>query len=473
MRFWVGSELLKMMHAASRACAGALLSSRDGNVALSFALVSIPLCIAVGASVDYARAYNTQSKMQNDLDAALITAINQVDSIDEAAIKADIVEWFNAQADTKDASYTLDAAAITVSKADRTVKAVARGTVKTTFMGLANIKTINVAAVSSVSGPATSYLNVYLVLDKSASMLLASTKSGQDALIAKTGCTFACHEVEGGPWTINGMSYNTHYKAAKAMGIQLRADVSVTAAKEVLTMIDEADPTHTRIKVGLYKVGSSTTQVLAPTYSTSTALSTLNNDSKGLNSATSETTTAFDSSIPALAKLVGTAGDGSSASKPLKLVLLLTDGVQSKRNWVVDNPTNNWSCVSTVNGSCIKFDTTYFPDSDLVQPMGPSLCTEMKTNDVTVGVLYTEYLSIPLDWGYNGTVGNTMKSSAFGETLRKGVSKTTTRRDYIPYALEDCASSSEMFLSASDPDEIEDGLSTLFEQYLGSVRLTQ
>jgi hypothetical protein len=88
-------------------------------------------------------------------------------------------------------------------------------------------------------------------------------------------------------------------------------------------------------------------------------------------------------------------------------------------------------------------------------------------------VLYTEYLSIPLDWGYNGTVGNTMKSSAFAETLRKGVSKNTARRDYIPYALEDCASSSEMFLSASDPDDIENGLSTLFSQYLGSVRLTQ
>jgi hypothetical protein len=30
-----------------------------------------------------------------------------------------------------------------------------------------------------------------------------------------------------------------------------------------------------------------------------------------------------------------------------------------------------------------------------------------------------------------------------------------------------------MFLSASDPVEIEEGLATLFAQYLGSVRLTQ
>ena len=131
-------------------------------------------------------------------------------------------------------------------------------------------------------------------------------------------------------------------------------------------------------------------------------------DAKGLNSATSEMTTAFDVSMPALTKLIGSAGDGSTANKPLKLVLLLTDGVQSKRDWVVDNPSNTWDCVSTVSGNCIKFNTTYFPDSDLVRPLGPSLCKEMKTNNVTVGVLYTEYLSIPLDWGYNGTVGDSM-----------------------------------------------------------------
>lgn len=473
MRFGVGGKLLKVIGRAYRAQVHPLLSQRAGNVAMSFALLAIPLCLAIGASVDYVRAYNTQARMQSDLDAALITAIKEVDSLNETAIKADIAEWFNAQADTKDASYTLSDSAITISKADRTVKAVVRGTIKTTFMGLANIKTIDVAAASSVSGPATSYLSVYLVLDKSASMLLASTTAGQNSLNTKTGCTFACHEVEGGPWTVSGVSYNTHYKVAKAMGVQLRADVSVTAAKEVLSMIDEADPTHSRIKVGLYKVGTTATQVLAPTYSTSTALSTLTNDAKGLNSATSEVATYFDTSFPALTNLVGDAGDGSSASNPLKLVLLLTDGVQSQRSWVTNNPTNQWVCTKKVSGSCVSYNSAHFPDQYKVQPLGPSLCKDMKNNDVTVGVLYTEYLSIPLDWGYNGTVGDTMKSSGFSESLRSGVSKTIARRDYIPYALEDCASSSNMFLSASDPDEIEEGLSTLFSQYLGSVRLTQ
>ena len=43
MRFWVGSRLLKMMHGVSRRHLGPMLSGSDGNVALSFALISIPL----------------------------------------------------------------------------------------------------------------------------------------------------------------------------------------------------------------------------------------------------------------------------------------------------------------------------------------------------------------------------------------------------------------------------------------------
>jgi Flp pilus assembly protein TadG len=440
---------------------------------MAFGLVAAPLLIAVGVSLDYARALNVRSKMQADLDAALIAGIRESDSLTEDKIKAKVVEWFDAQKDGSSARYTFSATTITVNKTDRTIEAKASGTVPTTILGIANIDSLDVAVKSSVSGPATSYLDVYIVLDKSASMLLAATKSGQDSLIGKTGCTFACHEIEGGPWSVKGVSYDTHYKVAKALGVTLRADVSVTAAKEVLTLIDLADPKHQHIRVGLVKVGATATQVLAPTFSTSTALSTLTNDSGGLTGATSETTSKFTVSLPALTKLVGSAGDGTSASTPMKLVLLLTDGVQSQRSWVIDNPSNQWKCVSTVNGNCIKFNTNYFPDQPKVKPFEPSLCKDMKKAGATLGVLYTEYLPIPLDWGYNGTVGETMKTSTFSDALRTGVSKTTARRDYIPYALEDCATSSEMFLSAADPQEIEDGLASLFSQYLGSVRLTQ
>jgi Flp pilus assembly protein TadG len=453
-----------------------LLSSRQGNFGLTFAMVSVPILLGLGVSIDYVRAYNVRVKMQADLDAALIAAVKRVDSLDESQIKTAVANWFAAQANDEQATYKLLVDTMVISKTNKTINAVATGTVPTTFLGIANIKSVNVSVTTSVAGPATSYLNVYLVLDKSASMLLAATTTGQASLVAKTGCAFACHEKEGGPWTYSSKSYNTHYKVAKAMGIQLRADVSVTAAKEVLTMIAESDPTQSRIKVGLYTIGSDATEALEPTYSTSDAEKALDKDSSGLNSATSEIASYFDTSIDSLTDMVGEAGDGKTAGAPLKLVLMLTDGVQSERNWVLyyEKPNRDmisWKAQPAMSASTQQAIWKY------VAPLNPSWCGAMKTNKVTVGVLYTEYLSLAGDWGYEATVGQTMATSkwttGWGGTLHDGVSSSTKRRDYIPYALQDCASSKDMFISAADPDAIEAGLSTLFQQYLGSVRLTQ
>ena len=163
----------------------------------------------------------------------------------------------------------------------------------------------------------------------------------------------------------------------------------------------------------------------------------------------------FDTMMTSLTKLVGTAGDGSSAAKPLKLVLLLTDGAQSSRPWVLTSSTTQ----------------TY------VAPMNPSWCSTLKKNGVTIGVLDTEYLAITYDWGYNATLGMSMSSanwySNWGGVIRSSVSGSTPRRDYLQYALTDCASSSQLFISANDKTGIASGLSTIFNSYLSSVRLTQ
>jgi hypothetical protein len=109
--------------------------------------------------------------------------------------------------------------------------------------------------------------------------------------------------------------------------------------------------------------------------------------------------------------------------------------------------------------------------------MNPAWCSPLKTNGVTIGVLDTEYLAIPYDWGYNATLGSSMNSANWyynwGGVMRAGVSGNIARRDYLQYALTDCASSSQLFISASDKADISTGLSTIFNNYLTSVKLTQ
>lgn len=437
----------------------ALFRNRSGNVAIVVALSMVPMILAVGASLDYIRAYNVRQRIQSDLDAALIAAVKQIDTANTDALKQKVTDWFSSQSES---SYTISDIAIDTS--NHKITATANGVVPTTLMKIANIDNVPVSVASSVKGPATSYLNVYIVIDKSPSMLLAATTAGQQAMYSGIGCQFACHT--GDAHTSGGVNYSDNYAYAHAKGIKLRADVAVDAVNEVIDLIDEADGNHDRIKVGLYSLGDTTTEVLAPTLETSDARKRLSNDSYGLTSATSTDYTFFDVALPALQQKVGSGGDGSSLAKPLKLVLLLTDGVQSKREWVTDGVT--WS------GSKIKTAGPYW---NKVAPINPDWCAYVKNQSNTMAVLYTEYLPITTDWGYNNTVGSTMASanwrSTWGGTMDSGIAASITRRDYIPYALADCASSKSLFISASSSSDIVSGLSALFTQYLASVRLTQ
>lgn len=437
-------------------------NERAGNVALSFALLLVPLIGAVGASLDYVRAYNTRSKMQSDLDTALLAAIKSVGSVDEAALQKRVEQWFAAQTDLGAAGY--EVRDIGIDATNFNITAMAHSTLPTTLMAVLGIKTVDVGVSSTVQGPGRAYMNVYVVLDKSASMLLAATTQGQNAMLASQAkCAFACHTAEGGTYSYKGKKYGTVYDLSVAMGIKLRADVSVAAVGEVLDLIEESDPNHGRIRVGLYTLGADTKEILEPTLSTSTARKLLSSNSSGLTSSTSEDGTYFDTSLATLQKLVGTGGDGKTAANPKKLVLLLTDGVQSERNWVLQT------------SSGIRFPTSAGALQAVVTPLNSKWCQPIKDRSVSFGVLYTEYLPMTWDWGYNATVGKTMKSSGYTSVWNGVIAArggTKTRLDYVPTALGECASAKDLFLHAESEDEIKAGLSQLFKQYLSKVRLT-
>ncbi|NEJ74001.1 hypothetical protein GR197_26250 [Rhizobium phaseoli] len=432
---------------------------RGGNVAIVVALTLVPMIIAVGASFDYIRTYNIRQRMQSDLDTALIAAVKEIDTDDSTALKQKVSDWFGAQVES---SYTLGD--INIDTSNHKITATASGTVPTTLMKIANINTVPISIGSAVKGPATSYLNVYIVIDTSPSMLLAATTAGQATMYSGIKCQFACHT--GDSHTIGNKTYANNYEYSTAKNIKLRADVAGDAVKDVLALVDTADSNHQRIKVGLYSLGDTLTEVLAPTLSTDTARSRLADSSYGLTSATSKAATYFDVSLATLKQKVGSGGDGTTSGTPLKLVLLLTDGVQSQREWVTDKVT--WD----KNGNATS--GAYW---NKVAPLNPAWCAYLKDQSDTMAVLYTEYLPLTSDWGYNATVGSTMASAnwknTWGGTMQSGVSTSITRRDYIPYALSDCASSKSLFISAASSTEITAGLSALFTQYLSSVRLTQ
>jgi hypothetical protein len=278
-------------------------------------------------------------------------------------------------------------------------------------------------------------------------MLLAATPAGQAKMQAEVGCTFACHIAEG---SVGSTKFKTYYAYSQANAITLRVDIATQALSNSLSVIEAADPSNERIKVGLWKLGTTGTQVLAPTLSFNTVRQYLTKDAYGMTSSTSEETTYFNESLPKLTTGIGASGDGHLSNSPEKLVLIVTDGVQSERDWVHH----------------AKYK---------VAPLNPKWCANMKKAGVTVAVLYTQYLPMVWDWGYNDTVGSTMLMANWKATwdgdIRPGVPSVISRHDYIPYALKDCASSEKLFLSATSQSEIEKGIKDLLRVFLSAPRL--
>jgi Flp pilus assembly protein TadG len=435
-----------------------------GNIAMTFALLLPLVLIGAGLSIDYLRAYGAYSEMQSELDLALIAAIKQIDNLDAEDIEGVIHDWFATQ--TRVGAFSLDD--INVDIEGSTISATARASVPTTLMQLAGVERVPVSVQSAVAGPATSYLDVYLVLDKSASMLLASDTASQNKMTSTLGCAFACHA--GDVHTISGVKYNTNYAYSSTHGVELRTDVLLHAVNQVLQTVESIDPSGSRIRVGLYRIATTATATLTPTFDMNAVRTTLTTPSKNLTRASSTDGTFFNTSLTALTNMVGTSGTGMTANSPLKLVMMITDGVQSQRSWVTSSNWSKcvWSAVPTCPMSAI---------SKQVAPLNPEWCEPIKDNGPTFATVYTTYLPVTSDWGYNGTMGATMASSVWSTTwggdLHPGVSPNITRRNYLPIALEDCATSAQYFMEATSDTEISNSLTTLFTRYLSSVRLTR
>lgn len=146
---------------------------RSGNIALSFAFLSVTAIIAIGSCFDYVTALNTRTKMQSDLDAAVIAAVKQVGTKDDAAIKKQVGDWLEAQAEIK-GYYVLNTSDVAIDATNSAITAKASATVPTTLMTIVGVKSIPVSVRSTVAGgkdaATQNAFSMYMVLDRSGSM---------------------------------------------------------------------------------------------------------------------------------------------------------------------------------------------------------------------------------------------------------------------------------------------------------------
>ncbi|CCD99157.1 TadE/TadG family type IV pilus assembly protein [Bradyrhizobium sp. STM 3809] len=403
---------------------------RRGNMAVLFAIACVPLLAFVGAGVDYSMANRLKTKLQMAIDEAVLAGVAAGKAaLDSGASQASAVSMAQAASSSYFAGNTAKIAAtptINFTTVGRTLSGTGSATsvMNTSFMRLVGFPTMTLNASSSSSATMQPYLNVYLLVDISSSMLLPATQAGITQMNKGTGCALACHE------NTNGTD---SYSYALKNNVLLRYQVVNQGVQNLLTYLNGSAVYKNYVKVGLWSFDNQLTQLSSLTSSFSTVAT--NFPAPGLAYNDAAAATPFDSLIGSFVSSVGTAGDGSTSATPQKMVIIATDGV--------NDPTRAWTSQTSLRSQVRVFNTAF--------------CNTFKTNGVTVAIINTPYYPMTWDWGYNATLG------------QPGSLGGATRVDDIPIALKSCAGSN--FIIASDVATIQSSFTTLFNK-ASPVRLT-
>jgi Flp pilus assembly protein TadG len=160
-------------------------SASQANVAITFAVVLVPMLGCVGAAVDYSRANYVRTAMQAAADATALTAARTwaANGVSATQLQQAVSAWFNGEFNGKDVNNIQVTSATTSSPNSVTVTAT--GSVTTDFLGILGFKQLDVSVSSTAAWGMK--LQIALVLDNTGSMAasnkMASLKTASHQLL--------------------------------------------------------------------------------------------------------------------------------------------------------------------------------------------------------------------------------------------------------------------------------------------------
>ena len=433
-----------MKHLARRC-----LRDHSAGVALMFALSAIPVIGVIGIAVDFGLA--TQAKAQLNLAtdaAALAAAKGAADAFTtgnsvadaQAAGQAAGMEWFKSQAGTV-LGTTLQPPVITWIQPSGpvfTAQVAYQGTVKPYFAPIFGVSTIALGGSSSATITTNAYVSVTFLLDDSSSMLIAANQDGIDTMnlntpyssqserdrvprgLGKGKCVFACH------WDA---SNNDYYGIAKSKGVRIRFDVLQEATRSAIDQMISQRKIEKQFSVAIYTfdrklntVYPENTDLVSGRNATKGLVPPLDDEPDGTNFPLSMSQLATDDVSPK-------AGNGSSANKRKRALIIVTDGLADY-------------------GSRIIYSSR--------GPINPADCNAMKDRGYSIYVIYTTYVTepvsvmLPFD---NGPIADYV---------------TGKKSPAMVASLQSCASAPTNYAEASDPDAINAAVTKMLKSALSN-----
>jgi len=403
------------------------VTDRGGNVAIIFALATVPLIYLLGMTTDYTQALRKKNQLDAAADAAAIAAVRpamllQTDSTAQAAAAAVFASTANGMSGlTSVPSPTIN---ITDSGLQRTV------TVSYNAQSINNFGTLLRSAAWPINGASTARaasapnMNFYLVLDDSPSMAIGATQTDIDNLTSYTSgqpkasqsCGFACHETHPNLDSGANSSSVDNLTIARNKGVTLRIDLVVNAVNQLLVSWSNCPQTsvsggvmqcmsalnNTTYKAGLYTFDYNFNTLQSPTSPTTAGqaisniqLMTVDHQNCVISgSCSTDYGTDIENALTSVNNLMPNPGLGSNQSgdTPQEVVFLITDGVDDK--------------IIALSSSCNANATLQSVGSNYrcQQPLDPSMCTTIKNRGIRIAILYTEYLQLPSDSWYMGHI---------------------------------------------------------------------
>ncbi|GAA3095640.1 pilus assembly protein [Rhizobium viscosum] len=420
----------------------AFLSDRSGNFGIMTALLMVPLVGSAGLALDYAHALSLRTQLYAAADAAAVGAVSEKSDAVIAAMtmqgngtitvaKTDARNIFFSQMSGELTPVPVELSIDVTKTANKLNSTVTfSASVPTTFMHVLGQDSITISGTATAEYQTASFMDFYILLDNTPSMGVAATPTDVSKMEAKTGCAFACHQMD--------KSVN-NYTIAKDLGVAMRIDV-VRKATQALTDTAKTERVSAdQFRMGVYTFGTKAEDAKLTTISSLTSdLTAVKNYTDAVDLMTipkqnynQDQLTSFDSAMTQMNTIIDPAGDGTSNISPEKILFFVSDGVG-------DSYKPSTCTKKTTGGRC-------------QEPIDTSFCKPLKDRGVKIAVLYTTYLPLPSNNWYN-------------DWIRPFQSE-------IPSRMAACASPG-LYFEVSPTEGIADAMKALFLKVIRAPRIT-
>ncbi|WP_410823555.1 pilus assembly protein [Methylobacterium oryzisoli] len=417
-----------------------------GSVSVMVGITCVVIVALLGAGIDYGRSQADQAMLDAALDAAVLAAAQAVRQADDQGLSdakakqagqdAGAAAFRSFAGDTIAATAAVPAFDVVIEGRSVSVDGGYTAATQTAVMQLIQIPKVRLSGRSAAKVDLSTQIDIYLLIDVSGSMAIGATQADIDALQAGIGCAFACHD--GSP--VNGTALDG-YQWAKASGIKLRLQEMNDGILDFVAWLRKQPTVAKRVRIAIYSFSTTLTKVLDVTSDLSRVASNL--PQAPSTSGEYDGATLWGETLAQFTPKVGASGDG--ITKPRKLVMIATDGVQ--------DPGRYWTSAEWVRPS--------------VTAVSPEPCKGLKAVNATtkqavaVGIIHTPYIAMPWDWGYLATLGQPSQIGGGG-----------TRLDDVPGQLKACATSPDLYIDATKTSSIGQAMQKVFASF-AQVRLTK